>query len=115
MVIPLEHGVTEHGDAEDSIVQNLDVEEKQEESVLPGMVDGRTEIVRTWTHSKMNTFSVTGSGAVTLATGEAGDAQLSLISGGVANILSVKFSQKLKEPSQWTYSGNHYPHATEND
>lgn len=116
MTTTLEHGVTVHddGDADGAIVQNLDVEETQEESTLSGMVDGRTQIVRAWLHTIKKAFSVTGSGDLTLDTGEDGDAQLSLISGGLTNILSFKYSQSLGNPSQWTYSGNNYPHAAAN-
>jgi hypothetical protein len=114
MITTLEHGVTVHDDAEGAIVQNLDVEEVQEESNLKGMVEGRTQVVRSWLHSIMLKFSVTGSGDLTLETGEDGDAQVSLISGGLTNILSFKLSEKLASPSEWTYSGNNYPHATAN-
>lgn len=114
MTTTLEDGITVHDDAEGSVIQNLDVENKQDETTLKGMVDGRAQVVRSWTHSEMNTFSVTGSGDLTLATGEDGDPQISLLSGGVANILSFKYSQQLTAASQWTYSGNHYPHATAN-
>lgn len=113
MVTTLEHGVTEHDDAEGSIVQSLDVEATVEESNLSGMVAGVTETVKSWTHTAMNKFSVTGSGDLTLAVGASGDAQLSsLISGGQTNILSFKLSQKLGNPSEWTYSGNHHPHVS---
>ncbi len=111
MITTLVPGITVHDDAEGAIVQELEVENKQEESTLGGMVNGRAQIVRAWTHSEMNTFSVTGSGDLTLTTGEDGDARLSLITGGLTNILSFKYAQKLREASQWTYSGNHYPHA----
>lgn len=114
MVTTLEHGITVHDTAEGSIIQSLEVEETQQESNLAGMVDGRTETVRTWTHTKANRFSVVGSGDFTLATGEDGDAQITLISGGVTNILSFKYEQSLGNPSKWTYGGNHHPHATAN-
>lgn len=115
MTTILEHGITAHDDAEGAIIQSLDAEEKHEESNLSGMKEGRTEIVRTWAHSQSIAFSVTGSGDLTLATGESGDAKLSgLFSDGVTNILSFKYSQKLGAPSEWTYSGNNYPHAQAN-
>ena len=115
MVTTLEHGVTAHDDTEGAIIQSLDIEEKVEESNLLGMVNGRTEIVRSWTHSKTNVFNVVGSGDLTLVVGENKDARLGeFISGGVANILSFKYSQKIPDPSQWSYSGNHYPHASAN-
>jgi hypothetical protein len=111
MITKLEHGVTVHDDTEGAVIQNLDVENKQEESTLLGMKNGRTQVVDSWTHTEMNTFSVTGSGDLTLETGEGVDANLTLITAGQTNILSFKYSQKLKEPSSWTYSGNNYPHA----
>ena len=114
MITTLEHAVTVHDDAEGAIVQNLSVEETQEESELLGMVGDRTQVVRTWTHTERNKFSVTGSGDLTLDTGENLDPQISLLSGGVANINSFKYEQKLKEPSSWTYAGTHFPHATAN-
>ena len=94
------------------VVQNCDVEEKQSESNLSGMVSGLTQIVKTWLHSKMFSFSVTGSGDLTLATGTGASSSLSLIASGITNILSFKYSQKLGSPSEWTYSGNNYPSAT---
>lgn len=111
MITTLEHGITVHDDAEGAVIQNLDVDSKVEESTLSGMVDGTTQVVKTWTHTAKKEFSVTGSGDITLEPGGDVDAQLSLVSGGVTNILSFKYSQKLGEPSQWTYTGNNWPHA----
>ena len=103
-------GITVQSEAEGSIVQSVDVEEKQSEWTVEGMVEGSAEIVKTGTNKKMYTFSVVGCGDLTLATGSAADAKITLIDGGVTNILSFKLAQKLG-PSQWTYGGNNYPHA----
>ena len=112
MTTTFEAHVTIHSDAATSIVQNCSVEEKQEEWTLDGMVEDSAEVVKTGTYKKRYVFSVTGSGDLTLATGTAADANLSLISDGITNILSFKYEQALGKPSQWTYSGNAYPSAS---
>jgi len=114
MITTLEHGVTVHSDAEGSIIQNLDVDHKVDESTLEGMVDGRTQVVRAWQYKERYEFSVTGSGDVTMSASEDADAQITLISGGLTDINSFKYSQKLGAASEWTYSGNNWPHGTAN-
>jgi hypothetical protein len=103
-------GITVHSDAEGSIVQSVDCEEKQSEWTVEGMVSDVVQIVKSGTYKLMYAFSVVGCGDLTLATGSAADAKITLFSGGITNILSFKLAQKLG-PSQWTYSGNNYPHA----
>jgi len=112
MITTLEHGVTIPSDAVASIIQKCEVEEKQSESNLLGMVSGLTQVVKTWLHTKILSFSVTGSGSLTLATGTGATSTLSLISGGITNILTFKYMQELGKPSEWTYTGNNFPSAS---
>ncbi len=111
MITILKHGVTIHSAAEGAIIQSLDVDAKVEESNVLGMVSGKTQVVKTFVHTETNEFSVTGKGDLTLVPGTAASANLSSITGGITNILSFKYSQKLSGESEWTYTGKHYPYA----
>ncbi len=111
MVTLLKHGIFIHDDAAGAIVQAVEVEAKCEESNVSGMVGTKTQIVKTFVHTDTNDFSVTGKGDLTLVPGTGADANISLITGGVTNILSFKYGQKIGDSSEWTYSGKHYPHA----
>jgi hypothetical protein len=112
MVITVQHGVTIHGDAEASVVQQVEFTEKAEVDKTLGMVSGVTQVVKMVSHTKMHEFSVTGKGALTLAVGTAGDPDISYISGGVVHIGAVKLTQKLGTGSEWNYTGEHAPSAS---
>lgn len=112
MITTLQHGVTIHSSAVASVVQSCEVTEKTEVSKVMGMhSDGTTQVKKIFPHTKTNEFSVTGKGDLTLATGGAGTHGLSLISGGLYHIGSMKYTQKLSTESEWSYSGEHFPHA----
>ena len=111
MITTLEHGITIHTAAEGAIVQSVEVTAKKEENTVSGMVDGVTQIVKTFEHSEMNEFSVSGKGDLTLTPGVGADPDISTLTGGVIFIGEFKYSQKIGETSEWSYSGKHYPHA----
>lgn len=117
MVTILEHGITALtvDNAEGAIVQSAEVTDKVEEANVSGMVDGVTQVVKTFTHTSTKDFSVTGKGDLTLVPGTASTLSTfhagSLMSGGKMTIKEFKYSQKIGEPSEWSYSGTHYPAA----
>lgn len=111
MVITVVHGPANHAAADTAVVQSLEITEKAEVDQTLGLVSGVTQVVKAISHTKMNEFSVTGKGAITLAVGIGGTHNLALISGGLVHIDSVKLTQKLGTSAEWTYAGKHYPSA----
>lgn len=111
MVITVNHGITIHGDAEASVIQKVEFTQKAEVDKTLGMVDGKTEVVGMEDHTHLNEFSVTGKGPLTLAPGVGGDPDISYITGGLVHIASVKLTQSLGTRGEWTYAGEHAPHA----
>lgn len=110
MVTLYKAGVTNHDNVEGAIVQSTKIAAKVSEWTVLGMVNGTTEIVDTGTHSSMSEFTVEGRGDLTLDPGTDANTGLPLV-GGIANILNFEYTQKLPDPSNWSYGGNHYPHA----
>jgi hypothetical protein len=106
-------GITIHGDAEASFIQKAEVDNTTEVDKVLTTIDGKTQIGRVFDHTEVNKFSVTGKGDLTLASGVGGDPDLTLITGGQVHIASFKYSQELGKSSEWTYAGEHYPHASE--
>lgn len=117
MVTALTHGISSMIDnAEGAIVQSAEITEKTEKSLVSGMVSGVTQIVKVFSHTKTKPFSVSGKGDLTLVTGKSttvSDAHFSaaFISGGLIHLDEIKYSQKIGEPSDWSYQGEHYPSA----
>ena len=118
MVTTLTHGISSMiSNAEGAIVQTAEIEEKVEETTVSGMVSGKTQIVKTFDHTKTNEFSVTGKGDLTLVTGTSATVSnsnfsSSFITGGKITLRSFKYSQKIGEASEWSYQGTHYPNAS---
>ena len=118
MVTTLTHGISSMIDnAEGAIVQSAEIEAKVEQNEVSGMVSGVTEIVKTFTHTHTNEFSVTGKGDLTVvpqtsATVSIAHFSSSFITGGKVTIRSFKYSQKIGETSDWSYSGRHAPYAS---
>lgn len=111
MVTLLKHGITIHSAAEGAIVQSAEVTAKSEENTVSGMVAGVTQIVKVFAHTATKEFSVSGKGDLTLSPGLGDNSNLSLITGGLTFIGEVKYSQKIGDTSDWSYSGKHYPSA----
>lgn len=117
MVTALTHGISSMIDnAEGAIVQSAEITAKVEESTVSGMVSGKTQIVKTFDHTATNEFSVSGKGDLTLVPGTTATVANShfssaFITGGKITIPEFKYSQKIGEPSEWNYSGKHYPFA----
>ena len=111
MVTLLKHGITIQSNAEGAIVQSAEVTAKKEKNLISGMVSGKTQIVKVFEHTETNEFTVTGKGDLTLIPGLAADPALTLITGGVTFVDAFKYSQKIGFESDWSYNGEHYPHA----
>ena len=117
MVTALIHGISSMIDnAEGAIVQSAEITAKVEESTVSGMVQGKTQIVKTFVHTEVNEFSVSGKGDLTLvpqtsATVSNAHFSSSFISGGKITIPEFKYAQKIGDTSEWSYSGKHYPYA----
>ena len=118
MVTALTHGISSMIDnAEGAIVQSAEITAKVLESTISGMVDGKTQIVKTFDHTATNDFNVTGKGDLTLVPGTTSTVanshfSSSFITGGKITIAEFKFMQKIGEPSEWSYNGTHYPNAS---
>lgn len=118
MVTTLQHGISSMIDnAEGAIIQSADIEAKLQESNVSGMVSGRTEVVKTFVHTATNEFNVSGKGDLTLVPSTSATVSIShfsssFITGGKVTIPSFKYSQKIGEPSDWSYKGTHYPSAS---
>ncbi len=104
-------GITIHDDAEASFIQKAEVENTSEVDKVLTTIDGKTQVGKMFDHTEMNKFSVTGKGALTMESGIGGDPQLTLITGGIVFIASFKYTQQLSGSSEWSYSGEHAPHA----
>jgi hypothetical protein len=104
-------GIDNHDSAAAALVQKTEVEETMEVDKVLGTVSGVTQVAKAYAHTKVNKFTVTGKGNLTLATGTGGDPELTLISGGVVFISSMKYTQDVSKSSEWTYAGEHYPSA----
>lgn len=113
MITTLKHGITVHDAAEGAIVQTVEVTAKKEKSTVLGMkgTPAKTQVVKVFEHTEVNEFSVTGKGDLTLVPGIGADADISLLTGGVLAVWEFSYTQKIAEPSEWSYSGEHYPHA----
>lgn len=113
MVTLLKEGITIHTAAEGNIIQSAEVENTKEKSTVLGMkgTPAKTQVVKVFDHTEINKFSVTGKGDLTMLTGVGVDPLLTLITGGIVIVESFKYTQKIGEPSDWGYSGEHYPYA----
>lgn len=105
-------GIDNHDNAASALVQKTEVEETMEVDKVLATVSGVTQVAKAFAHTKVNKFTVTGNGDITLAAGTGGDPNLTLISGGVVFISSMKYTQDVTKRSEWTYAGEHYPSAS---
>lgn len=107
MTFQLHHGVTYHTG---TAVQSVEREWTQERSDVPGMVNGRTQIIKTFGHTDKGGGTVTGKGDITVSPGFA-DSNVAGFSGGLTHIGKVSDKETLGTEAEWSFDFTHLPHA----
>ncbi|MEQ1862640.1 MAG: hypothetical protein ABMA13_22195 [Chthoniobacteraceae bacterium] len=108
MTFAIHHGVTYHTG---TAVQSVERKFTQERSDVLGMVDGRTEIIKSFGHTSKGEGTVTGKGDITVSPGFA-ESNVAGFTGGKTHIGEVGDKETLGTEAEWTFSFTHLPHAS---
>ncbi len=94
-----------------ALVQEFGHEETEEVSETSKMINGAAQVAHLYAHTAKGKGSVKGKGDLTLTCGLNRTIGVSMVSGGVTHVGSVKYMEKLTETAEWEFSYTHYPHA----
>lgn len=108
MTYSLVQDVTQVDDA--LLCQELEIQHKVEITKVLGMVSGKAQVKKVFTHTTENSGSVKGHGDITITPG-VGSAGVTAISGGITVIEMLKYKQALQSASEWEYNWFQFPSA----
>lgn len=109
MIYTLLHGVTLVTAA--LFAQELEITNKVDITKILGMVSGKAQYVKAWTHSEETSGTVKGHGDITITPG-VGASGVTGITGGVTLIEMLKYKQGITAASDWEYSWLQLPYAS---